>query len=256
MSVWDLPDPAGGAELPPAPQPEKDPFWDYRDLLLFGAAAIPSFLAAALIARGLFTAFSHGSRTQAPELLAAQFLGYGFWFTALWVFLRTRYGRPLWKSLAWVPGQDTWVRHAAEGVLLAFGVGLGAMLLQAPDIDMPIKRLLDSRLSVLLVGIAAATAGPVCEELAFRGFFMPLVIRSLGPAAGIVLTALPFALLHGPQYGWSWRHLLFIVLAGAGFGWKRYRSGSTIAAAVMHSAYNVTFFAAFVLQGKDMPTKW
>jgi membrane protease YdiL (CAAX protease family) len=129
-------------------------------------------------------------------------------------------------------------------------------LLRTPDLDMPMKRLLSDRTSLLLVGVAAATLGPVCEELAFRGFLMPLLVRSLGAWPGIVVSALPFALLHGPQYAWSWRHLLLIVIAGVSFGWMRHRTGSTAAAAVMHAGYNFTFFVAFVLQGKDVPTQW
>ena len=71
-----------------------------------------------------------------------------------------------------------------------------------------------------------------------------------------VLSALPFALLHGPQYAWSWRHLVLITVAGVAFGYARYRSGSTAAAAIVHAAYNTTFFLAFVLYGKDLPEKW
>ncbi len=244
--------------IPPEPEPapqERCPFWDYKDLLLFAAAAVPSFLAAALLVRIVATTLGVQSHGEAPELLAAQFLGYGFWFGALFIFLRTKYRRPFWKSLAWTSAGN-WGGHVVQGVLLAIGVAAGALLLQAPDIDMPIKRLLANRLSVLLIGVAAATLGPVCEELAFRGFLLPLLVRSLGSIPGVILTAFPFALLHGPQYGWSWRHLLFIVIAGGAFGWKRHKSNSTAAAAVMHAAYNLTFFTAYVLHGKDLPTKW
>jgi membrane protease YdiL (CAAX protease family) len=140
-------------------------------------------------------------------------------------------------------------------VALALAVGiLGA--LRTPDLDMPMKRLLSDRTAVLMVGLAAVTAGPVCEEVAFRGFLMPLLMRSLGPAAAIVLSALPFALLHGPQYAWSWRHVVLITLAGSAFGYTRWRTGSTAAAAIVHAAYNATFFAAYVLVGKDLPAKW
>jgi membrane protease YdiL (CAAX protease family) len=238
------------------PPPEKYPFWGYQDLVLLVLLALPSFLAAALITRALFVVFSFAGKGRAPELLAAQFLGYGFWFAALYLTLRIKYHRPFWTSLGWIrPGERFW-RHAAWGAALAFTVAIGAVVLRTPDLDTPIKRLLTDRSSILLVGLAAATIGPLCEELAFRGFLLPLLVRSLGPIAGVIMTALPFALLHGPQYAWSWRHLLFIVVAGAAFGWMRYRSGSTAAATVMHAAYNLTFFVAFVFQGKDLPVKW
>ncbi len=240
----------------PAASGEPYPFWDYKDLALFLGSGVPAILSGGLITRALFAGLSPASVGRATEILTAQFLGYIFWFFALYIILRTKYERPLWTSLAWINPWNKFWWHVVSGILLAIGVAIGALFLQAPDIDMPIKRLLTDRTSVLLLGLAAATIGPVCEELAFRGFLFPLLARSLGPVLGVILTAMPFALLHGPQYAWSWRHLLFIVLAGVAFGWKRYSSGSTAASAIMHAAYNLTFFAAFVFHGKDLPTKW
>jgi membrane protease YdiL (CAAX protease family) len=113
---------------------------------------------------------------------------------------------------------------------------------------MPLMDLLRDRVSLILVGAVAVTLGPLCEELAFRGFLLPLLIRSLSALPGILITALLFASLHGPEYAWSWRHLLLITLAGVAFGWMRYRSGSTATATVMHAAYNLTFFVGMVAQ--------
>jgi CAAX protease family protein len=240
---------------PETPRPSF-PFWDYTDLCLFIGAILPALFAATLIARGLFVGFALRGRGQTPELLAAQFLGYGFWFAFLYLLLKVKYQRPFWESLGWVRFGESFWRRIGAGVALAFAAGILGALLRTPDLDMPIKRLLTNRLSVLLVGLAAITFGPVCEELAFRGFLQPLLVRSLRAAPGIVLSALPFALLHGPQYAWSWRHVLVITIAGSFFGWMRHRTGSTAAAAVMHAAYNFTSFSAFVLFGKDLPAQW
>ncbi len=225
-------------------------FWDYHDLLLFVAAFFPALMGAGLLIRAL------SGIGKTPQLLAAQFLGYAFWFGFLYAILRLKHGRPFWKSLGWVRFRDRFLQHVASGVALALAIGLLGALLRTPDLDTPMKRLLSDRFSVLLVGVAAATLGPLCEELAFRGFLQPLLVRSLGPAPGIVLTALPFALLHGPEYAWSWRHVLLITVAGISFGWMRHRTGSTAAAAVMHAAYNSTFFAAMLIAGKDLPARW
>ena len=107
--------------------------------------------------------------------------------------------------------------------------------------------MLEGPLGLPLFGIFSVILGPVTEELAFRGFFMPLLIRALGAPAGIILTALPFALLHGPEYAWAWQYVLLIGAAGAAFGWVRYGTGSTLASAMMHSTYNLTFFAGLAL---------
>jgi membrane protease YdiL (CAAX protease family) len=79
---------------------------------------------------------------------------------------------------------------------------------------------------------------------------MPLAIRSLGVATGIILSALPFAILHGPEYAWTWQYVTLIGFAGAIFGCVRYYTGSTLASAAMHSTYNLTFFAALVYSGR------
>jgi membrane protease YdiL (CAAX protease family) len=70
----------------------------------------------------------------------------------------------------------------------------------------------------------------------------------MGPWPAIVVTALPFSALHGPQYAWSWRHLLLLTLASVAFGWVRYRSASTAAAAFTHAGYNLTFLIAYLVQ--------
>jgi hypothetical protein len=142
------------------------------------------------------------------------------------------------------------------GPVLALLVAALGVALKTPEIQMPIRDLLTDRFSILLVGIFASTLGPVCEELAFRGFLLPLVARSLGPFAATLIAALPFAVLHGPQYSWSWQHVLLIALAGMAFGWMRLRSRSTLAATLMHAGYNFTFFSAYLFQAKDLPIAW
>jgi len=245
---------------PPAPveppPPERYPFWSYSDLAVFVLFALPSLVVAMLIVRAVHMALGTVGRNKALELLPGQFLGFAISFLLLWLLLKMKYDRPFWASLGWVRPWESLVPRAAAGVALAFGIALAGALLKTPDIDMPMKELLKDNLSLVLVGISAATLGPVFEELAFRGFLMPLLVRSLGAVPGIVMSALPFALLHGPQYSWSWRHILLITLAGSAFGWMRHRSGSTAAAAVMHAAYNATLVVAFAIHGEDPPAKW
>jgi membrane protease YdiL (CAAX protease family) len=231
-------------------------FWDYQDLLMFVAAFFPALLGAGLFVGVLFRGFGLPGAGKASQLLAAQFLGYALWFGFLYLILRLKYDCPFWESLGWVRFREGLGQHVASGVALALALGILGALLRTPDLDTPMKRLMSDRLSVILIGVAAATVGPLCEELAFRGFVQPILVRSLGAAPGIFLTALPFALLHGPEYAWSWRHVLLIATAGCSFGWMRYRTGSTAAAAVMHAAYNSTFFAAMLISGKDFPAKW
>jgi membrane protease YdiL (CAAX protease family) len=103
---------------------------------------------------------------------------------------------------------------------------------------------MQDRASIAIIGVFGVTLGPMAEELAFRGFLQPLLVRSLGVLPGIVVAALPFGLLHFSEYGNSWRHVVLICAAGVAFGWMRHVTGSTRASTLMHSAYNALFFAA------------
>jgi len=241
---------------PPQPPAERVPYWGYQDLALFIALAAPSLLLAFVLVQGVSLVTGYRPAGRAAPLLAGQFLGYALWFLSLYGLLKLRYDRPFWSSLGWVTPRRGLLVSVVAGPALALLVATLGVLLKTPEIQMPIKNLLSDRSSIVLVGLFAVTLGPLCEELAFRGFLLPLVARSLGPVAGVLISALPFAILHGPQYSWSWRHVVLITLAGSAFGWMRLHSRSTLTATLMHAGYNLTFFAAYVLQGKDLPTQW
>ena len=237
----------------PLPPPDAEtkpsyPFWDYHDLILFIAAALPSMILSALLVRGLRFVFGQAAGSKAFELLLVQFLAYSFWFLCLYAILHFRYAEPFWSSLAWQGTRRGIAFGMFTGPFLALAVAIIGAVLDSPEVDMPIRDLLKDRFSIILVGLFATTLGPLCEELAFRGFLQPLFSRTFGPFLGIVLANLPFALLHGPQYGWSWQHILLVGGAGATFGIVRHKTGSTAAAAGMHATYDLTFFTGFVFQ--------
>ncbi|HUQ95010.1 MAG TPA: type II CAAX endopeptidase family protein, partial [Bryobacteraceae bacterium] len=226
------------------------PFWNYEDILLFFGMGLPCLVLSVVLLEGIVW-FIPVKPSRVLYFLIAQFIGYALWFASLILLLRVRYDAPFWSSLAWViPKQGFW-RNIFQGPMLAFAVAWLGVVLRTPNIEMPFKQLLDDRFSLMVTGVFAVSVGPLCEELAFRGFLMPLLTRSFGVWPGILITAVPFALLHGPQYAWSWRHLFLLVLAGVAFGRVRHITGSTAAATLTHATYNLTFFSALVVQGKD-----
>ena len=249
--VSPAPDPAPapqGEPSPPQTQPARYPFWTYVDVLLLAAVAVPMLIASFVVA-ALMVKFLPGARAaKALGPITATFFFYGLWFFALYQVIHVRYRRPFWRSLAWV--RTVW--PAWTSALLGLGVAMGCILitivLRPPAMQTPLDQLFDDPASVLLLGIFAVTLGPLCEELAFRGFLMPLLVRSLGPISGVLLQAVPFTLLHGFEYAWSWQRLIIIFLAGASFGWIRHVTGSTAAATWMHGAYNLTFFAGLLAE--------
>ena len=132
------------------------------------------------------------------------------------------------------------------------GVALLGGVLGTPNTPNAVTDLMADRGSLLLLTIFGVTLGPICEELAFRGFLQPLLVRSLGAAAGIVLAAIPFGMLHYQEYGNSWRHAAIVAAAGAAFGCMRHFTGSTKAAVIMHASYNALFFSAVLAQRNNL----
>jgi len=235
---------------------ERYPFWGYVDVLAFIGLVLPCLFLAELAAGAFQRVIRLRVHSIAMQVLPGQSLFYALLFSALYLLLKLRYDRPFWESLRWVRTRIGVPRTILYGFVLAFGIALLGSALHTPDLPTPMKQLLSDRSSIVLIAIFAITVGPICEELAFRGFLQPVLVRSLGPIAGILLTAVLFGLLHLPEYGRSWRHGLLITVAGIAFGCMRHLSGSTRAAAIMHAAYNFIFFATLFSQKGNLPTSW
>lgn len=240
-------------EAPVTEAPEREPFWGWMDVAMFAAV----FLLMALIA--VFTGQILGSMIAPQEALAAramllQVMLYAALFSALYLVLRARYGRPFWKSLGWVTRWPNAGMLLLAGPAMAFGVAVLGAALKAPQIKSPLEAMLKDPVSIALVGITAVTIGPLAEEILFRGFLLPLLVRTTGTVLAVILCGLPFTLLHGPQYQWSWQHLLLLLIVSVLLSLVRLRTGSTAAATLVHALYNMTFMIFFVIAkyyGKD-----
>jgi membrane protease YdiL (CAAX protease family) len=236
--------------------PEKVPFWGYNDLLLFiGLVPLCMLLGIGLIRLPLHLLHVHPA-VEVEEALPEQCLGYLFIFGALAAIIRNGYGQPFWTSLGWTRPRVPSAMIAVAGVLTAFMVVVASSLIRLPDTANPMTELMSTRTAILLMAIFGTTVAPLCEELAFRGFLQPLLVRGMGAAPGILLAAIPFGLLHYQEYGNSWRHVVIISGAGAAFGAMRQATGSTKAAVLMHASYNAFFFLAIFSDSKDMPQSW
>ena len=230
-------------------EPEAQPFWGYQDVLLFLSSALPALI----IAFGVAKAFSLLPGVSKPlGGLVGQFLWYVLIFGALGLLFRLRYNQPLWASLGWKLPFRGMAACLVGGPPLAFAIGALGYALHTPQIKLPFDQMLIDRPTTVLFALFVVVFGPISEELAFRGFLMPLLARSFGSVAAIVVSAAVFGSIHAPEYQWSWRHALLVSLAGAVFGWARYITGSTAASTFLHSTYNLTQLAAFLAQSKSL----
>jgi membrane protease YdiL (CAAX protease family) len=229
-----------------AAPPERGPFWGYMDLLIFAGLAIPCMLAGFGVVKVALWALRLHPSESTWELLAEQFVGYGFLFGALAALFRLQYDRSFWRSLGWTTPSISFFSIVSYGVLLVFGLGVLGRLIHIPTAENPLTKLFKDPTSVILLAVFGSIVAPVCEELVFRGFLQPLLVRSLGAVAGVLATALPFGILHYQEYGNSWRHVLLISLSGVAFGWMRQATGSTKAAAGLHASFNGFQFVALI----------
>lgn len=234
---------------PPAPEPPY-PFWGYGDLILFAGLTIPCMLLGAGLVKLVLWMLHLHPAVRVAELLPEQFLGYVLLFVMLLLIFRLEYERPFWASLAWTSPRLPVLWMVIAGFAAAYGVAIVSNLFQMPNTSNPMMDLLKDRTSEILMAIFGITFAPLCEELIFRGFLQPLLVRSLGAVPGILAAAIPFGLLHFSEYGNSWRHVVLISLAGATFGWMRHGTGSTRASAIMHASYNALGFLALFAQRK------
>ena len=235
--------------LPPSSRP-REPFWGYSDVGLFIGLLIAAAFASLGLVSFVFSLLPGRHQSQVGEALIAQTLIYVLAYGALALLFRVHYDRPFWRSLGFTGFRMSVPIVMVSGGATALFVAYVGALIRTPTTNNRITEMLENPHTLVWVAIFGLTLAPVAEELGFRGLLQPLLIRSLGPVPGIIAAAIPFGLLHFSEYGNSWRHALLIAVAGAAFGWMRYRTGSTLASALMHASYNGLEFIAYFSQPK------
>ena len=240
----------------PEPQGElvrKDPPWGWTEAALF-LAAVPVAALIAFLPAGILMLTKAQPVPFYVTALVTQAVLYIVLLGALALVLRSRGRLPFWRSLEWNPvGAGQGLMLLLGGVLVAITIGIIGAALRTPNIDAAFRILLEDKLSITLLGLFAIVLGPIFEELLFRGFFLPLLVARFGAAVGVLVVSLPFALLHGKQYEWSWRHILMLTIASCAFGVVRLLTGSTLASTLVHAGYNAAFYTGYLLNRKDLP---
>jgi membrane protease YdiL (CAAX protease family) len=215
------------------------PCWSYGDLIFLFGLYIPLSLVLLPISKRL-----------PGGVLTGQWIVYACWFAAAAALFWNRYQRPFLTAIGW---RWTWrwaVGSIGAGFAATQAVQLVSRALKLPGTDSPVRALLEDPATLPLAAASIVLLGPAAEEIAFRGLAQPLLARSLGPAAGIALAAVPFALLHAPQLRYSLPNVALIAMAGIVFGWIRHASQSTAMPVLAHATYNGVLLLNFFVQGK------
>jgi membrane protease YdiL (CAAX protease family) len=133
--------------------------------------------------------------------------------------------------------------------ILMLGLDLLGRFLPMPKTT-PFDQFFGRPTDAYLTAAFAVTLGPLMEELFFRGFMYPVLARRMGAFWGIILTALPFGLIHYVQYR-SWSAVFIIVLVGIVLTTVRAVTKSVSSSFLAHVGYNATLMvlAAWATDG-------
>jgi membrane protease YdiL (CAAX protease family) len=263
MPMLDVPDPAATASVAPVPTtppPVENPVWSGWDVLLIVGLTIVAMLVLQLLVifGAVWFVYPHSTLAAVAQkpilLLVSQFLIYGAVAAGMVMLVEGKYHVAFWQAIRWNWPRSGW-RLLALGAGMMIVLGMLESLLPLPK-DTPFEHLFDRPRDAYLLSIIAVSLGPLMEEIFFRGLMYPVLARRMGAAWGIVLTALPFGLIHLPQYGWAWGAALVIVLVGVVCGVVRAVTRSVGASFLVHAGYNGTqmVIALVVTQGfRHMP---
>ena len=262
------PDGIRGPAFPDAPSPSAEPSpsgWNYWDLLLLVVLSVPALILAFVVTVVGYYAVNYDSgsgfdlekvQNSALAGVVIQLVWWAALVSFMYAVITVKYRLPFWDSIGWRrlarPGLHT-VLYCWAGVALALSVGGITQVIPMPTEPLPIEELLEKLLKdrhsvFVLAGFGVLIAPPV-EEMAFRGFLYPVVERSYGNGAAVLVTGTIFSGLHGWQYGWHWQILLLLLYVGIVFGVLRARTRSIVPSTLVHCAYNATLFAALIFGG-------
>ena len=200
-------------------------------------------------------------------LVPTEALSYALVAMAAVPLFRAVWQQPFGVGLHW-RGREA-ARYAGRlmvlGLVCGFGIGLLGAHLPMPK-DPPIMAdMMHSESGAWMMFVFGVTGAPLFEEMAFRGFLLPAFVNAfrwlarkgdlppgmaawVGVPASIVLTSLPFALLHGQQVSHAWAPVLLIGLVSLVLCIVRLRFDSLACSTVVHAAYNFTLFAGILIQ--------
>ena len=154
---------------------------------------------------------------------------------------------------------------ASAGVATGFLITIAGNFVPMPKTAPILEDITASRAGAWVLMIFGVTLAPLTEELAFRGFLLPSLInafrwfqrqgsisesgvRLIGVPICIVLTSIPFALMHAEQVSDSWGPVLLIGCVSIILCVVRLQMRSVAAGVLVHAFYNLTLFTGLFIQ--------
>lgn len=172
--------------------------------------------------------------------------GYAAISAAVMAASRFRGGRR-WRDLLawhpWHPFRAARLFWAVAAATIAYSLAADAIISRYYPPSRDWVTLPKGPLWVGLFVVLAVIMAPLTEELLFRGWLYTSLRAKIGVIAGILVTAVLFALAH-----WEKSHLyaLAVFPVGLALGFFRERSGSLLASMTFHAVYNAAALATLI----------
>ncbi|HEU5402688.1 MAG TPA: CPBP family intramembrane glutamic endopeptidase [Terriglobales bacterium] len=176
---------------------------------------------------------------------ASQLLAYLITFWFVYRLIVRHYGVPFAEGVRWRWPRGSWPVYALGGLVLCLATQALEHVLPQPK-HIPLTELFRNPLAAWLLTIFGIFIGPPAEELFFRGLLFPALFRKMNLSWSVLLTALPFALLHAAQLAFGWGPLLGILFVGVVLTLVRAKSDSLAGSLLVHMAYNAATFALVI----------
>lgn len=183
--------------------------------------------------------------TDARLATGSQLLAYLITFWFVYRLIKQHYGVPFAEAVRWRWPGGTWATYVLGGLVLCAATQALEHVLPQPK-HIPLADLFRTPLAAWLLVIFGTFIGPPAEELFFRGLLFPSLAQKMNLVWSVVLTALPFALLHAAQLAFGWGPLLKIFFIGAVLTLVRAKADSLSASLLVHVAYNAATFGLVI----------
>src|SRR5580700_11878406 len=183
--------------------------WGWGDLVLLVAVAISgTFVVSLLLIKGFTIAGVSFRQVQdvAGDRNLFLILNQALLSVVLLAYLATQmrhsFRKPFWRTVGWRPLETGHSPRTAAYLGLIFSGCLLAILVTISSSafknngKMPIEQFFQDRRSALLLMSLGVLLAPVLEETIFRGYIYPVVARSFGINASVLITGTLFGLLH------------------------------------------------------------
>jgi uncharacterized protein len=231
---------------PPAFKAGENPVWSGWDVLVIGVLTLGVVLVVQLVIVLAARQFAYPHQSwvevaQKPVLaLLSELVAYAAVAIYMILLMEGKYHSRFWTAIRWNWPGIAGLNLVGIGVLM-LGLDMLGRFLPMPKTT-PFDQFFEHPMDAYLTAAFAISFGPLMEELFFRGFLYPVLARRMGAFWGVVLTALPFGLIHYVQYR-SWSAVFIIVLVGVVLTTVRAVTKSVASSFLAHVGYNATLMA-------------